>query len=76
MTALVASIEKLGWFTDDMYSTSHTPCAQCYTYFTDVTLDGKAKNVQAVDGGTDAPSNYWLVSGKLSAILPKFDGAS
>jgi ribose/xylose/arabinose/galactoside ABC-type transport system permease subunit len=76
VTALVASIEKLGWFTDDMYSTSHTPCAQCYTYFTDVTLDGKAKNVQAVDGGTDAPSNYWLVSGKLSAILPKFDGAS
>jgi simple sugar transport system permease protein len=72
VTALVAAIGQLGWFTDDMYSTSHQPCAQCYTYFTEVTRDGTAKNVQAVDGGTDAPPNYWLVSGKLAEILPKF----
>ena len=74
VTALVAAIDKLGWFTDDMYSTSHHPCGQCYTYFTEVTRDGTTKNVQAVDGGTDAPSNYWLVSGKLTEILPKFGG--
>ena len=72
---LVKDITGLGWFTDKMYTTSHTPCAQCYTYFTSVTGDGKTKNVQAVDGGTDAPANYWLVTGELSAILPKFEAA-
>ncbi len=75
VTALVGAIDKLGWFTDNMYSTSHHPCGQCFTYFTNVTLNGTAKNVQAVDGGADAPPNYWLVSGKLSEILPRFDGA-
>jgi ribose/xylose/arabinose/galactoside ABC-type transport system permease subunit len=75
VTALLTSIETLGWFTDDMYSTSHTPCGQCYTYFTGVTLNGQSKTVQAVDGGTDAPANYWLVTGKLSAFLPKFTAA-
>ncbi len=34
------SLEALGWFTDDMYSTSHTPCGQCFTYFTSVTSRG------------------------------------
>ncbi len=58
-----------------MYSTSHTPCGQCFTYFTAVSHNGQAKTVQAVDGGTDAPANYWLVTGKLSAILPKFTAA-
>ncbi len=72
VATLLTAIEGLGWFTDDMYSTSHTPCGQCFTYFTGVTLNGKSKTVQAVDGGTDAPAKYWLVTGKLSAILPKF----
>ncbi len=75
VTALVQSIGDLGWFTDNMYSTSHTPCAQCFTYFTTVAAAGQEKTVQAVDGGTDAPANYWLVSGKLSAIVPKLDAA-
>ena len=69
---LLDEINALGWFTDDMYSTSHTPCGQCFTYFTDVTHAGQSKTVKAVDGGTDAPSGYWLVTGKLSGILPRF----
>jgi galactofuranose transport system permease protein len=75
VTGLVKDISDLGWFTDRMYSTSHTPCAQCYTYFTSVTADGPPKTVQAVDGGTDAPAAYWLITGKLSAILPRFEVA-
>ena len=75
VSTLLSDIDGLGWFTDDMYSTSHTPCGQCFTYFTSVTLKGQLKTVEAVDGGTDAPANYWLVSGKLSAILPKFTAA-
>jgi galactofuranose transport system permease protein len=69
---LLADIDGMGWFTDDMYSTAHTPCGQCYTYFTDVTHEGQAKIVKAVDGGTDAPAAYWLVTGKISALLPAF----
>ena len=44
-----------------MYSTYHTPCGQCFTYFTSVSLNGQQKTVEAVDGGTDAPAKYWLV---------------
>jgi simple sugar transport system permease protein len=69
---LLEDIVGLGWFTDNMYSTSHTPCAQCYTYFTSLTYSGKSKTVHAVDGGTDAPSAYWLVTGKIQAFLPAF----
>jgi simple sugar transport system permease protein len=72
VSTLVASLESLGWFTDDMYSTSHKPCAQCYTYFTTVTSNGQSKTVQAVDGGTDAPAKYWLATSRVSAVLPKF----
>jgi simple sugar transport system permease protein len=72
VATLLSDIDALGWFTDRMYSTSHTPCGQCFTYFTGVTFKGQFKNVEAVDGGADAPPNYWLVSGKLSVILPTF----
>ena len=70
--ALLGGINDLRWFTDDMYTTSHTPCAQCFAYFTTVVYQGHDKTIGAVDGGTDAPSNYWLMTAKLSAILPPF----
>jgi hypothetical protein len=55
-----------------MYSTSHVPCKVCYHYFTSVSYNGQEKTVEAVDGGTDAPAEYWLMTGQFSTILPKF----
>jgi hypothetical protein len=66
---------NVGWFTDNMYSTSHVPCKVCYTYFTSVAYNGEEKTVQAVDGGTDAPAEYWLMTGQFSTLLPKFPAA-
>jgi hypothetical protein len=74
--ALLTSINDLGWFTDNMYSTSHTPCAQCFSYFTTVAYKGQEKTIHAVDGGTDAPAKYWLMTGKLSSLVPAFNPAS
>jgi ribose/xylose/arabinose/galactoside ABC-type transport system permease subunit len=66
---LLKQISDLGFFTPDFYSTHHTPCGACYHYSTTVTDNGPPKTVEAVDGGTDAPSDYWLMTGRLGAIL-------
>jgi galactofuranose transport system permease protein len=75
VTDLVANLEGLGWFTDEMYTTWHHPCAECYTYSVAVTSGDQTKTVGAVDGGTDAPAKYWLVTSRISAILPGSNGA-
>jgi hypothetical protein len=69
---LLSFISNLGWFTDNMYSTSHLPCSVCYHYFASVAYKGQEKTVEAVDGGTDAPAEYWLMTGQFSTILPSF----
>jgi simple sugar transport system permease protein len=69
---LLSFISNLGWFTDNMYSTSHLPCSVCYHYFTSVAYQGQEKTVEAVDGGTDAPAEYWLMTGQFSTLLPSF----
>ncbi len=69
VTKLLKQISDYGFFTDNMYSTEHTPCGACFTYTLTVFYAGTTKTVKAVDGGTDAPSNYWLITGQLSAIL-------
>ena len=69
---LLEFISNFGYFTDNMYSTSHVPCKVCYHYFTSVSYNGQEKTVEAVDGGTDAPAEYWLMTGQFSTILPKF----
>ena len=69
---LLSEIDNLEWFTDNMYSTSHIPCGACFTYFTSVSYKGQEKTVEAVDGGTDAPPNYWQMTALLDLILPKF----
>ncbi len=75
VTKLLDQINGMLWFTDNMYSTHHVPCGACYTYFLDVVYQGQEKNVEAVDGGIDAPDNYWQITALLSLILPKFPAA-
>jgi hypothetical protein len=69
---LLQAIEGRGWFTEEMYDTWHAPCGQCYEYFISVTYRGQAKAVKAVDGGTDAPANYWLVVTLINKLVPEF----
>jgi ribose/xylose/arabinose/galactoside ABC-type transport system permease subunit len=69
---LLSDISDKGWFTEEMYSTSHVPCGQCFTYYLTVSYQGQEKTVQAVDGGTDAPADYWQVISIINGITPKF----
>lgn len=71
--SLVSYVVDLRWFTDNMYSTSHLPCGVCYHYFTTISYNDQQKTVEAVDGGTDAPSEYWLMTGRFKTILPIFE---
>lgn len=69
---LLSFINDLGWYTDNMYSTSHLPCGVCYHYFTTVVYQGQEKTVEAVDGGTNAPYKYWVMTGRFLTFLPEF----
>jgi ribose/xylose/arabinose/galactoside ABC-type transport system permease subunit len=72
---LLAGINDFGWFTDEMYNTWHTPCRQCYGYYLTVYYNGQEKTVKGVDGGTDAPADYWQVISLVKGIVPKFTAA-
>ena len=69
---LLADISARGWYTEEMYSTWHTPCEQCFSYNLSITYKGQEKTVKAVDGGTDAPANYWQVISIINGVIPKF----
>ena len=69
VSTLLKQISDLGFFTPNFYTTDHTPCGACYHYSTTVTYQGQTKTVDAVDGGTDAPANYWIMTGNLTPIL-------
>ena len=69
---LLAGISDRGWFTDEFYDTWHTRCGQCYGYYLTVSYKGQAKTVKAVDGGTDAPANYWQVVSLINGVIPHF----
>ncbi|MBN2117328.1 MAG: hypothetical protein JW730_12190 [Anaerolineales bacterium] len=72
---LLAGISNYGWFTDEMYDTWHTPCGQCYGYYLTVVHEGQEKTVKGVDGGTDAPADYWQVISLVKGIVPTFSAA-
>jgi ribose/xylose/arabinose/galactoside ABC-type transport system permease subunit len=72
---LLAGIANYGWFTDEMYDTWHTPCKQCYGYYLTVSYDGQEKTVKGVDGGTDAPADYWQVISLVKGVVPRFTAA-
>ena len=64
VAALVGGIDELGWFTDNIYSTSHTPCGQCFTYFTAVTHDGQPRPSRpSTAGRTRRPTTGWCRAG-------------
>ncbi len=69
VSTLLKQIGDLGFFTPNFFTTHHTPCGACYHYSTTVTYQGQTKTVDAVDGGTDAPANYWTMTGYLTPIL-------
>jgi len=72
---LLAGVNDYGWFTDEMYNTWHTPCGQCYGYYLTVSYKGREKTVRGVDGGTDAPADYWQVISLVKGVIPKFSPA-
>ncbi len=72
---LLAGINRLGWFTAEMYNTWHTPCGQCYGYYVTVSYDDQIKTVKGVDGGTDAPADYWQAVSLVKGIAPRFTAA-
>jgi len=71
---LLASIREFEWFTPELYNTWHDPCGQCYGYYVTVTDQGETKTVRGVNGGTDAPADYWQVISLIKAIVPPFEG--
>jgi hypothetical protein len=76
VNTLLAGISNYGWFTDEMYDTWHTPCRVCYGYYLTVVHDGQEKTVKGVDGGTDAPADYWQVISLVKGIIPAFPAAA
>jgi hypothetical protein len=72
LAALMTAISDRGWFTENMYDTWHTPCGQCFGYYLTVVHNGQQKTVKAVDGGTDAPADYWQVVSILNGAIPHF----
>jgi len=70
VSSLLEGIAQLGWFTEELYSSFHKPCGQCYTYFISVSYQGQEKTVQAVNGGTDAPAEYWQVVSLINGVIP------
>jgi hypothetical protein len=67
---LLSDINARGWFTAEMYSTSHVPCGQCFSYVIRISYKDQQKTVEAVDGGTDAPADYWQVVSAINGVIP------
>jgi hypothetical protein len=68
---VLAEIEGLGWFTNELYDTWHTRCRECYGYVVTVSSQGRVKQVKGVDGGTDAPAQYWDAVKAIHGLVRK-----
>ena len=70
--ALLGGINDLGWFTDDMYTTTHTPVRQCFAYFTTVVHQGHDKTVRRGRRRDGRPGRLLAHDGQAVGILPPF----
>lgn len=73
VTNLIETAESsYKWFTNDIYSTYHNPCRQCYAHNLILTKAETVKGATAVDGGTDMPAEYGYTLSILRPLLPEF----
>ncbi len=73
---ILASIsDDYGWFSDNMYSTYHNPCRQCFAHYLTVSYNGQEKSVTAVDGGVDMQPEYGYSLSLIRPVLPKLTPA-
>ncbi len=72
LNLLISRITDMGWYTDELYDTWHTPCGQCYGYYLTLSGADQQKTVKGVDGGTDAPAVYWQIISLVKGAVPKF----
>ena len=63
--------DEYGWFSDNMYSTYHNPCRQCFAHYLTVSYNGQEKSVTAVDGGVDMQPEYGYSLSLIRPVLPK-----
>jgi hypothetical protein len=69
---LITASDEYGWFTDNIFSTYHNPCRQCYAHYLAISYNGQEKSVTAVDGGVDMQPEYGYTLSIIRPILPKF----
>jgi hypothetical protein len=69
---LLSDITNRGWFTNAMFDTWHVQVEAMYGYFITVSYEDQVKTVKAVDGGTDAPADYWQVVSLINGVIPHF----
>jgi galactofuranose transport system permease protein len=69
---LITASDEYKWFTDNMFSTYHNPCRQCYAHYLTISYKGQAKGITAVDGGVDMQPEYGYTLSIIRPILPKF----
>lgn len=63
------------WFSDDIYSTYHNPCRQCFAHNILISYEGHEKAVTGVDGGTNMPPGYGLILASIRPLLPEVNPA-
>lgn len=61
---------EYGWFSDNMYSTWHNPCRQCFAHSLTISYEGQEKTATGVDGGVDMQPEYGYTLSIIRPILP------